>query len=56
MRTDSFAPLEITVRDVGGFPADAVGAIDCTTWIMHGVRPRASFDAVRLISYFALFY
>jgi len=30
MRTDSFAPLEITVRDVGGFPADAVGAIDCT--------------------------
>jgi hypothetical protein len=26
------------------------------TWIMHGVRPRAAFDAVRLISYFALFY
>jgi hypothetical protein len=26
------------------------------TWIMHRVRPRAAFDAVRLISYFALFY
>ncbi len=29
---------------------------NCDTWIMHGVRPRAAFDAVRLISYFALFY
>jgi hypothetical protein len=29
---------------------------EANTWIMHRVRPGAAFDAVRLISYFALFY
>jgi hypothetical protein len=32
------------------------GACSANTWIMHRNRPSAAFDAVRLISSFALFY
>jgi hypothetical protein len=48
--------MEIDVKRLLNIEGCTVGAGQTGTWIMHRVRPGAAFDAVRLISYFALFY